>query len=222
MARDITAAVVTRLQESVVRPVLIVRLDIASDPLTAWTGPGVFSPSATGDSALDSQIFVPVAPITNVTPITEDKGIGGPVTLAISGHDLDEDLLRQIVRDKRVWRGRNAWLWLGLINTDQKTVLADPFRLKTGVIVNITTNRSGSDSIVNVIIDRDLCNAVAPPFRYIDHPRFYPADTFGTFLAKLINKPSGIASVPADFDAVETVNVLGERDGEAEGGSFHD
>lgn len=194
MARDITSAISTELQSSVITPVLIGRLDIASDPLTAWTGPGTFAPSGSGDTALDGQIFTPVAPFVRLSEITEDRGFGGPVTLTVSGHDLDEELLRQIIRDKRQWRGQGAYLWMGLLDTNQYSVLADPFRIKTGVIVEMKILRSGDEAVVEVIIDEDLGNARSAPFRWQDHPRFFSADTFGTFVVKLANKPAGIES----------------------------
>lgn len=191
MARDLDPVVGTALVSPVIRPVLLVRLDIASDPLTAWTGPGVFVPTGSGDAALDNQIFLNAAPIVDLTGITENKDIGGPVTLTVSGHDLEEDLLAQIISDRRQWRGRKAWLWLGLLAADQKSVIGNPFRLKTGVIVSINTLRNHETSTVSVTIDRDLGNARSAPFRYQDHPRFWDGDTFGTFLTKLANKPQG-------------------------------
>lgn len=115
--RDITTGMSNALQHRVVRPVLIGRLDIATDPITGWLGPGVFAPTGTGDDALDGQSFDPMGPFVGMDDIQEDQGIGGPVTLSLAGHDLDEALLRQIVRDKRTWRGRDAWLWLGLLET---------------------------------------------------------------------------------------------------------
>ncbi len=192
MARALDATTVSELQTPEIRPVLLVRLDITTDPLIAWTGPGTFAPSSSGDTQLDGQVFTPVAPIIDLSKITEDQGIGGAVTLKVSGHDLDEDLLQQIVKDKRQWRGNKAWLWLGLLAADQASVLDHPFRIKTGVITNIITNRTGANSIVSVTIDRDLGNARSAPFRIIDHPRFWPLDTFGTFVTALANKPGGL------------------------------
>lgn len=192
--RDLTSAMSTALAERVVRPVLLGRLDILTDPVIAWTGPGVFAPSGTGDAPLDGQIFVSVAPFIQMTNIVEDQGIGGPVTLSITGQDLDEDLLRQIVRDKRQWRGRSAWLWLALLDVDEATVIADPVRIKTGIMTQIQVASSAKDAVVNVTIDRDIGNARSSAFRWVDHPRLFPADTFGTFVSKLANKPEGFES----------------------------
>lgn len=190
--RDLTAGMQTAVQAGVIRPVLIGRLDILSDPVVAWTGPGIFAPTGTGDVALDGQTFQPLAPFLEMSPITEDMGIGGPVTLSLTGHDLDQEALRQVVRDKRQWRGRKAWLWLGLLDADEKTVIASPTRVKTGVMTSMVTVRDKDTAEVRVTIDRDLGNARSAPYRWLDHGRLFPTDTFSAFDIKLANKPAGL------------------------------
>ncbi len=194
--RDLTAGMVTSLEASVIRPVLLGRFDIVTDPLIAWTGPGTFAPSASGDDALDGQVFVNLAPFLELSNITEDQGIGGPANITISGHDLDEDLLQQIVKDKRQWRGRSAWLWMGLLNTDEATVVADPARIKTGVMTQMVVTRDQRTASVTVTIDKDLGRANSAPFRWLDHARLFPADTWSSFIVDLINKPGGFTTTP--------------------------
>lgn len=204
--RDIHASTDTALQANVVIPVLIGRLDIAVDPIIAWSGPGTFAPVATGDTAMDGQTFSPLAPFITLTNIAEDQGIGGPVTLTLAGHDLDEDALRQVVRDKRAWRGKKAYLWEGLLDTsDEKTVIANPVRIKTGVMVQITTNRDKESASVSVTIDMDIGNAKSAPYRWIDHTRFWSADEWSTFIIKLANKPVGFMINGLGLDRDETI-----------------
>ena len=191
MSRTITAALSAALQLSTIRPVLIGRLDIATDPVYAWTGPGIYAPSGTADSILNGISFDPVAPFVSVSDIQEDQGIGKPVTMIFSGHDVDEELLIQVVRDKRAWRGKNAYLWLGLLDTNEYSVIADPTRIKTGVITQMKTMRTEETAVVEVIIDQDLGNAKSAPFRWLDHTRLFSSDTFSTYMIKLGNRPQG-------------------------------
>lgn len=189
--RSLTSGMSTALQGSVVRPVLIGRLDIKDDPVTAWTGPGIFAPSGTGDAELDGQTFDPLGAFVNVSNVAEDQSFGQPVVITLTADDLDLVALRQIVRDKRIWRGRKAWLWLGLINADQKTVVADPVRIKTGFMTKIVIDRGIRTTVLNISIDIDRSNASAAPFRNIDHVRFWPVDTFSLYIIRLANKPEG-------------------------------
>lgn len=194
--RPIDAAMKTALQAGTVRPVLIARLDILTDPVIAWTGPGVFSPSATGDAALDGQIFTSFLPALDITSILEDQGIGGPVSFVLTGHDLNETGLQQIVKDKRQWRGRKAWLWHGLLLSDEETVIANPIRVRTSLMVSMIIRRSDESYSLTVILDKDLGRAQGSPFRLIDHARLFPSDTWSTFILKLANKPGGFGVLP--------------------------
>lgn len=189
--RDITVGVVNSLSSGVVRPVLLGYLDIKDDPISAWTGPGVLAPAGSDDAVLNGQTFMPLAPFVNLSDIAEDRGIGGPATLTVTGHELDSPILQQAIADKRTWRGRRAYLWLGLMNDDEFTVVADPFRIKAGVMTKMSINRTADKATVDVIIDRDLGNASAAPYRWVDHVRLWPGDKFSAFVTKLANKPQG-------------------------------
>lgn len=190
--RDITAGAQSALQDRVVRPVLIVRLDILNDPFRAWTGPGTFAPTGSSDSALNDQTFQSVDVPTEVSDITEDQGTGEPLRLSASAHSAAAPLLRQIVRDKRMWRGRKAWAWLGLLEENQLSVVDDPIRIKTGFMTSMLLTRNDETVDIQVTIDLDMSNANAPPFRILDHSRTYPSDTFSAFMIKLANKPEGL------------------------------
>jgi hypothetical protein len=192
MVRPLHADTIVAVQERVVRPVLIGRLEIVSDPIIAWTGPGIFAPVSTGDAAMDGQTFSPLAPFLEMDNINENQSFGGPVTLTLTGHDLDVEALRQVVRDKRQWRGQKAWLWQGLLSADEKTVVLNPVRIKTGLMVHMSTLRDKQKATVSVIIDEDLGNAFSAPYRWIDHTRLFPTDTLSTYVIKLANKPEGL------------------------------
>ena len=196
VGRTLTAPMVTALESNVIRPCLMARFDIVDDPLIAWTGPGIFTPTGTGDAALDGEVFVPSAPYVDMGDITEDQGIGSPLQMVVAGHDLDEELLLQVVNDKRQWRGRRAWLWLALLNVDEATVIADPVRIKTGVMTQMTVDRKPTDHTVTITIDKDLGRARSAPWRWLDHQRIFPADLWSSFILALANKPEGFTDSP--------------------------
>lgn len=189
--RDLSSAMSTALDARVVRPVLIGRLDIQTDPVAAWNGPGVFAPSGTGDTELDGYTFDGIEGFIDLSSIKEDQGIGGPVTITAAAHDLDEVLLKQVVRDKRAWRGQAAFLWLGLLD-DDTNVISNPTRIKTGVMTAMEIRRGPDTAAIIVTIDQDFGNASGAPFRILDHPRIWSSDTFSTFMTALSNKPQGL------------------------------
>jgi len=193
MARDLSAAMQTALQDRVLSDVAIGRLDIASDPVYFWTGPGLFAPSGTGDAALDGNVYDSDEAPADISEISEDPGGEDSVLLTFPAHDMDQNLLRQIVRDRRQWRLRKAWLWKGLLDTsDLKTVIANPMRAFTGVITNVRVMRDDEGAGVAVTLGRDYGLATGTPYRIINHARLWPGDTYSAYLLKLANKPGGL------------------------------
>ena len=197
MTRPMTTAMSTALNQQVIRPVLIAFMDIASDPITMWTGPGAFAPTGSGDSVLDGKTFLPAESVADVSDIQEDQGIGGPVTILLKANDLDTDALRQFVRDRSAWRGRPAYLWMGLFDSTAVAVISSPIRIKTGIMTRVSVVRSEQDVYIELIIDADLQNARSAKFELIDHQRIYPDDRFSAFILELANKPSGLERSPA-------------------------
>lgn len=192
--RDLTPAMSAAVALPVIRPVLIVRLDIKDDPLTAWTGPGIFAPTGSADSALNGQTFLPAGAPEDVGDLTEDQGIGEPLTLTARADSEDEPLMRQIQRDRRAWRGRKAWVWLGLLDADNFTVIDDPVRYKTGFMTEMQVTRKRDAVNISVTVDVDQSNAAAAPFRIADHTRLYDDDDFSVFMQLLANKPDGLGA----------------------------
>ena len=198
-----TAQVQTALEAPIVRPVLIARFDIAVDPVLGWTGPGLFAPTGTGDAALDGQIFDPQEAPVEVSDFVDNQGIGEAVTITMSAVDLDQDVLRQLVRDRRNYLGRKAWIWFGLLDDTEAAVLPDPERLKTGVIVSMSRRRLNGEEVVDIVIDEDLGGRSGSELRIIDHTRFHAGDTFSSFVLKLVNRPSGVRATIRSSDVAD-------------------
>lgn len=192
MLRDMSGDMQNAVSGAIFRPVLIGYLDIMTDPVQMWTGPGTFGPSGTPDTILNGKLFTPFESFVDVSDIKEDDGIGGPVTILLKGADLDETALRQIVRDRRQWRGRAAYLWLGILNTAENAVLSYPIRIKTGVMTRFLVSRAPQGVSLELTVDEDLGGAKSAPFRITDHREVYPTDTFSAYLVQLANKPQGL------------------------------
>ena len=192
MSRDLASATQTGLQAGPYCKVLIGRLDIASDPVYVWTGPGILLPSGTSDAALNGYSFSPAQGFVGISSFFENMGIGRPVTATLTGHDMDQELMRQVVRDKRTWRLQPAYIWAAILDTDKMTVLGEPFRMKTGVMTNMTVTRTSDSAVVSVTIDEDVGKSRETAYYIADHPRLWAADTYATYVAKLANKPNGL------------------------------
>ena len=212
MSRDLTNETQDALQEPSVRPVLIGRLDILSDPVYAWTGPGLFVPTGSGDSALDGNSYDPAEAFLDLSAINEDQDIGGPVTITAKAHLSNEPLLRQLVRDRREWRARPAYLWLGLLDENEQAVIPYPTRIKTGVMTSMLINRDAENASVDITIDSDLGNSRSAAFRWLDHSRFHPGDNWSSYILRLANRPTGFERPPNPRGSSTGVSISGFND----------
>lgn len=190
-----------RLEAQEVRPVFAGWLDFKDDPAFGWTGPGVLAPSGTGDPILDGNLFSSAEGAVSITDFVENMGNGRPLTLTFSAPDTDTEIIRQIVRDRRVWQLRRAKIWLFFLMDDQASVHPEFAQLFSGVIVQANTNRRPDEPATIVLdLDTDLRAADGPEARLLDHARFHDADKFSTSILPLAQGPitsaSGSSSTP--------------------------
>lgn len=186
----------TIVSAPVVRPVIVGYLDFADDPAFGWTGNGIFAPVGTGDPILDNNQFAPVDSAIDISSITENTENGGPLTLKFNAHDLDTEVIRQIVRDRRDWQLRRVKIWQFFMEADQATVSNFFLQRFSGVMVQSHIDRDhNTGTTITIECDTDLRGGNDGPARLLDHSRFYPADKFATFLPDLVR--GSIASTPS-------------------------
>lgn len=179
-----------RVTGPVVRPVFVGWLDFADEPAFGWTGPGLLAPTGTGDAILDNNVFSPAEGAIDVSDFVENMSNGRGVTLTFSAPDTDKDIIRQIVRDRRIWQLRRAKIWLFFLNEDQATVHPEYVQLFSGVIIQANTDRKAREGATIVLdLDNDFGLAEGATARLVDHGRFNPADRFSSFILKLAQGP---------------------------------
>lgn len=179
------------VEQKVFRPVVIAYLDILGDPIAMWTGNGDFAPSGGSDPVLNDKVFYRSESFANISEIQNDESIGAPVVISLKANDLEESALRQVIRDKRKWLGRKAYVWLGIYDEDGTTVIGEPVRIKTGILAEAQINRSFGDVSLEFSIDSDLQNAKSATLRYVEHQKLFTDDKFSSYMIELGNKPSG-------------------------------
>ena len=182
------------LAAATVRPVVVGFLDFKDDQVFGWTGPGTFLPTGTGDPDLDGEAFTSSEGAVEITDFVENQELGGPVTVTFAAGDMvDEEIVQQLVADRRAFQGRRAKFWRFFLAADESSVLPEFDVLFNGVMVNAETRRiPGEGAIIQVVCDQDLQRARTPPVRWADHQVFYPTDTATSFVNDL--NRGGIAS----------------------------
>lgn len=188
---DLTEDMQAAVESKTFRPVVIAYLDILGDPIAMWTGNGDFAPSGGTDPVLNGKVYYRSESFANISEIQQDESIGAPVVITLKANDLDESALRQVIRDKRRWLGRKAYVWLGIYDEDGKTVLSEPIRIKTGILAEAQIIRSTGEAALQFSIDSDLQNARSAALRYVEHQNIFEGDTFSSYMVDLANKPGG-------------------------------
>ena len=163
-------------------------IDFAVEPLFGWTGPGMISPSGTGDAILDANTFSPVKDAVDLSDITDNMRSGGPVDITYSAHDNDAEAVRQVIRDRRIWQLRRVKIWRCFLQPDGKTVHPEFVQRFSGVIRNAKQiDVEGQPSVFVLQCGRDGRFSTRGGYRLTDHVRENPTDTYSSFLIPLSN-----------------------------------
>lgn len=198
MTRGMTTAMETQAQADWNQPVWFVRLDIATDPLIAWTGYGSHTPSGTGDTAFDGFVFEGMGNIANIGAIRDTDSGSAAMNIELPGVDINDTALKEIIQDARLWQWRRAWVWAGYLDTNL-AVVADPTRVKTGRLDTLKiVRKKGVGSLIATIESHQANISQSQANRLTDQGDIDATDTGMDFLFDLVNKTGG-AAAPTQF-----------------------
>ncbi len=196
MARNMDAATIAAQESQVVYEAFIVRLDVEGDEFLAWTGLGTYTPSGTGDGAIealvngtDTAAYSGVAALGSIESITDSNEGTRSVTLTLSGVSLAEDVAKQIIFEARKWQFRRGRIWG--INLDENGVpVGNPWRIRTGRMENMQYKRGGDDGAATISVDLEGYSSYTqePLFsRYSEQKDLDATDTSQDFVHELAN-----------------------------------
>lgn len=151
--------------------------------------------TATGDGALDGQGFDGVTHlIGEINTVQDSVGGSGALEISLPGVDLQSEAMRQVVRDKRRWQFRQAWLWMAFLD-DSMNVIGKPFRLKTGRMDQMVVSEddsSGTGVVKAVVESQQAYASESLNTRYSETKDLDPADTSQDYTAMLANMQPSI------------------------------
>lgn len=165
------------LDADVIKPVWFAWLDIAGDPVRANTSGRDITPTGTGDTDLDGQLFFGItARLVSVSPVRAREGGSETVTAQLSGiQGLDADDLA-LLADPAAWRGRDARLWC-IIRNAANVQQGGFYPYYTGKMVALTHRGDARGQTISVTIESYLAVFSSPSNRtYLDQARYDPGD----------------------------------------------
>jgi hypothetical protein len=170
MARALTAAMIAALNENTVKPVLIVKIGTSGADVNVWSG--------IGDLTFQSEIYSGVGNFGGVSPVNETSDLrAAGLNFSLSGIPLS--MISTALANIRY--GRPAILWFGLVDITSGALVADPYKLFTG-LTDVPSIDEGPDvpvvtiSAENRLIDLDRARArrYTPEDQNIDYPTVAP------------------------------------------------
>jgi hypothetical protein len=186
-----TGALSTALDGQTLNMAYILRLDITTDPVFAWTGMGdlTFAAGATGDSALDGQTFQGITHlVADIGAVQDQQGGTNALEISLPGVDLTDEAMRQIVYDRRKWQFKPGRLWLVFLD-DAGAVIGKPVRLRSGKmdLMTVQENDDGT-GIVKCIVESQQAYASEPlASRYSEQSNVDATDTSQKYVWQLAN-----------------------------------
>jgi len=194
MSRDLDPTQDTELEQGLIRPAWIIRLDIKDDPVQVWTGVGQLIVSGSGDTALDGFTFEGISDIGEIGAIKDTERGSGALKLKLPAVDIDKILLDQIINVPRIWQFRNAYIWFALLDT-ANNIIINPFRVKTGRLDSISLTDDGSKGTAETTIESHQAYiSRALGASYSEQKEIDATDTSQDFVHDLANKTPGISA----------------------------
>lgn len=196
--RDLHASTAAALDAEAVYTAWLFRLDIADDPVIVWTGARDYTPAGTGDAALDGFLFERVGFPGNIGNVVDGRGGSQALSLSLPGVDLNDEALKQVVKDKRRWQFRQAWVWIATLDANYN-VVGVPFRVKTGRIDKMNIGQGRKGNYVNVTIESHQAYASeVANTKYSELRDFDPTDTSQNYVHDLANRQAIIGGATAN------------------------
>jgi hypothetical protein len=186
-----TGAVGTALDSGSVNWAYIIRLDVVDDPLFAWTGFGdlVFTAGQTGDTALDGFTFQGITHlIAEVGAVQDGQGGSGALEITMPGVDLTDELMRQIVFDRRRWQFLPGRVWIALLD-DNGNLIGKPIRMRSGHMdkMPVTEDDEGKGTIQCIIESQQAYATQALNTRYSEQKEIDSNDNSQDWVWQLAN-----------------------------------
>lgn len=153
---------------------------------------------ATGDSILDGKTFKGVGSVIEVSGIEEGAGGSDSLEISFPGVDPNNDLMKQIIRDRRRWQFRRAVVWMLVLNPDTMAIEGKPFRIKTGRMDAMPYDENSDKSRFKCVIEGQQSYGSEPlNTRYSEQIDIDNTDTSQKWVYALANMSAKIGTKSA-------------------------
>lgn len=181
MSRTLTGAMVTGIAGAQVAPVVFVEMDFESGFVRAWNGAGPL--------VWNGHTWQGGGELMAISPIEETQAIEATsIQLTLSG--VPSSLVSVAYVDFS--QGRPVTIWLGLLDIDAGTIVADPVQIFSGRMDTISDQDDGETASLSVTAESNLADLDRLRVRYFtdqDQQRLFPSDRSLRFMPAIQDRP---------------------------------
>ncbi len=189
----VTPAFATAMAAKVIRPFLLFDLQFKSEGLYLWTGLYPLS--------WDGKTWEGSGKLLTVSGMSEDSEVNAKnVTLTLSG--VPSTVLGYALTD--IQRGLPAQVFLGLFDTDGKTIIANPVLAYAGRIDQPTLSDGGETCTISLNLENPLVDMNRPVDRRYtdaDQQMDHPGDLGCGFVNSIQNFVSYFGQIPSSVNS---------------------
>lgn len=195
MTRGITTDQTTAATGEIVRGVMFVYLDFSSGPIRAHSALGTISwgsagdPYGAGESSAGPWDWLGLADFGGISPIEEASDIQSTgIRLSMSG--VDPTLITTALSEH--YQGRDAIVYLGMLEADLLTLIDTPFQLFRGRIDTMEIALDSPTSTINLSAEGIFADWQRPRIRRYtnaDQQDRYPNDDSLRYVARAATEP---------------------------------
>jgi hypothetical protein len=147
VARDLELTLITALQQTVLRPAILVHIDCSTGPVRLWSGVGDLAWPAS-----PAVVWSGVGAFGGISPITETRDVRAEgIKLTLSG--IPTDMVSLALSDAQPGREVNAYL---AMFDASDTIITDPFLSFSGLTDSIELFEGGDTSTIVVSAESAL------------------------------------------------------------------
>ncbi len=178
--REVTTAFETAIENDSIFPFMLAEIEDTEGTLYVWSG--------YGELIWNDNTYIGLAGLGQVSNLEEVETLyASGVTLGING--VPSSLVSVALQE--ITQGKEATLYLGLLDPDAQTVVSDPSLVFRGLIDVPTLTDTGEASTLELTVESELIrlesagNATYTPyFQKVD----YPGDDGFNFVAGLVEQ----------------------------------
>ena len=154
MARNLTSAFDTAIQQGTIHPIIFVKINTSGGDVRVWTG--------IGDRTFDSEIYIGTGTLGGISIVSEATDLSARgITFSLSG--IPSDLLSTALG--QVEHGRLCQMWLGLLDASTGALVADPYELFAGFSDVTAITEEAETSTISIQAENRLIDLERPRIR---------------------------------------------------------